>query len=561
MVSLKQGGIAVCRLQAAACRHLAGDIMAKNKGTITALYMRLSVEDEHLGESYSIESQRMILRKAAKDYCFTNLSEYIDDGTSGTTFDRRDSLLRMLQDVEDGKISVVMVKDTSRFGRNASMVMYYVNVVFPKMEVRFMSIDRNFDSFNKSDTDDFMFGISSMFDEHYAADISRKVKSAQRVRAQAGEFLADTPYGYRRREDAKNRLRIEHDEAEVIRQIFSWTLEGHGTQQIASMLHERRAIRPGAIKNIPLRSTLRKMDDYSWNTGTLNKILSNPVYVGDTVYRRRMNRSFKDHTSITVPEEDWIVARDTHDAIVTREVFESIQKIAKVKRRPDKSGNRQIFQGLIKCADCGASLTLFRSDGKAPSFSCNTYRARAYKGVKPSCTGHQIKYDELYGVVLRKISGLIADVAKDGGEAIRKSILKQHQSASSDSIANSFKRLNTRDAEIKRTIKKLLEQNAAGVISDEMFAEMYSTYATEQKSVAASIREAEAKLTGNANVADNIKRFLAVISKYTDLTELTRELLMDLVDKIVVYEANVPYRSRCERHQKVDIYYRFIGYF
>jgi len=535
--------------------------MAKNKGTITALYMRLSQEDERAGESYSIDTQRIILRQAAKDYNLSNIVEYIDDGLTGVLFDNRESLIRLLTDVEAGNISTVLVKDASRFGRNNAMVSYYVQEIFPKRDVRFISLGDHYDSQNKTQSDEMMFGFKSLINEAYAADISQKVRAAFRARAKNGEHTGRPPYGYVWASQDRKKLMVDVETADTVRQMFAWTIEGMGQKQIAYKLRDMTVPSPTALserRGDGFWPSNKRSTVINWNQMTIRSMLANPVYAGHIVRCRYTTPSYKDKRRVVLPEDEWIVTEDVHEALVSKETFDLAQKALRIKRRPDRNGERNMFQGLLICSDCGMHLSITLRKGCVPYFVCNTYRSSMNKGANRDCTTHSIRYQDVYNTVFDKIKKTARLFQNSDASAFEEAFLNQHKTEKVAESEKALVKLNNHAIDLSHIINNVVRQNSLGVIDDDTFADLMAGYQIEQKDVKTQISKLEHALNEAANDSAGLKKLADTIKKYTDLTELTREILMELIEKVVVHQATALYKSN-NREQQVEVYFRFAG--
>jgi len=523
--------------------------------------MRLSREDERAGESCSIETQRMILRQAAKEYCLTNLVEYIDDGITGVLFENRESLLHLLSDVESGGVSAVLVKDSSRFGRNNALVSYYVQEIFPKRNVRFIALGDHYDSQNKTQGDDMMFGFKSLINEAYAADISQKIRAALHARALTGEHKGRVPYGYVRDANERKKLVVDVETADTVRQIFAWTVEGFGQIQISTKLRDMAVLTPTALserRGAGWALKNKRPGEFNWNQRTIRAMLANPVYAGHIARNRSTTPSYKDKRVIALPEDDWIVTKDAHEALVSQETFDIAQKALRIKRRPDREGERNMFQGLLFCPDCGGRLSIGNRESRVSTFRCNTYRTSMNKGANRDCTSHALRYQDLYDIVLAEIQRAVELFNNSGALAFEKAFLNRHNTAKAAEAKKSLMKLTSRADELRRIIKRVVEQNALGVIDDDTYTGLIAGYQTEQKDIKSRIGKLESAVSEAADDAAGIKKLAGTLAKYTDVTELTREILMELIEKVVVHQSTASYKCK-NREQKVDVHFRSAG--
>ena len=383
--------------------------MKKQQANTAALYCRLSRDDGIDVESNSIGTQRDMLQRYAKEQGFTVCDEYIDDGWSGTHFNRPD-LKRMLADVESGKIGIILCKDLSRFGRNNALVAYYTEIVFPDNDVRFIAVNDAIDTAMGDMGGNTVMPFMSVVNEYYARDISKKVRSARRTRALNGEHTAGrAPFGYLKDPDNPRKLIVDEETAEIVRKIFMMKIEGLGNYQIAKRLSDAKVKTPSAYEFERSGKYGKKTFDpeypWEWNVRSVVAISHNPVYLGHMVSNRRTVKSFKNQRIVEVPEDEWIVVKDTHEPIVTQEMFDKVAAIQKVKQRVNVSGVENIFAGLLICPDCNRRLQFSHYVNKSNGqmriyFSCDTHRHGTRSGEYRKCTPHSITWDNLYALVM-----------------------------------------------------------------------------------------------------------------------------------------------------------------
>ena len=521
-----------------------------------AIYLRLSRDDGGDAESNSIGNQREQLRRYAQDNSFLVYQEYVDDGWSGTSFERP-AFKRMVEDIEAGFIGAVLIKDLSRLGRNNAMVAFYTEMFFPDNDVRLVAIN---DCIDTGKGENEIMAFKSVINEYYARDISRKIRSARRTLAQKGYFCgALAPYGYKKDPQDKHKLLVDEEAASVVRQIFQMAGEGLGVYQIARRLFDAKIPVPNAYKAMRGEKVSRYNAEFphDWMNTTVRSILTNRVYVGDMVSHKQSNKSFKNHTLVRYPESEWITVEGTHEGIIDADVFERVQRLVKVKKRENALKQPNIFAGLLKCFDCGSALNFHsatQSKNKEGRFLCNKYRHTNVAAAYSKCTIHSVAYRTLYDLTLERLNGVIsANLTED--ELVRR-ISKNR--ASDNASQKNLEKLKRRDSELRQIVRKIVEQNALGQITPATFADLYDGYKSEQESTMAKIQDLEIKLSQGCRDRENARHFIEAVRKYTATTELTREMLLDLIDRIVVHEATGDYRRRT-REQTIDFHYRFIG--
>ena len=531
-------------------------MLKQRQSNTAALYCRLSRDDGGDAESNSIITQRQMLRRYAKEQGFTVYDEYVDDGISGTTFERP-SLKRMISDIESGKIGIVLCKDMSRLGRNNAMVAYYTEIFFPDNDVRFIAIGDGIDTYKGENE---IMAFKSVINEYYARDISKKVRAGYRTRALNGEFTAAfAPYGYMKNPDNKYQLVPDENTAGNVKRIFHMAADGMTPYKIAVKLTKENILTPRAYTAEQHQKYNRCFNSEfptDWHNTTIVAILKNREYMGHMVCNKRTTKSFKNRKLVELPEENWIITENTHEPLVDEYLFNLAQKVVKVKKRENSKGIPNIFAGLLKCSDCGNGLGYVHKKGEHKgAYNCNLYRKRTVK----YCTAHYITHDALYKLILDDIrrNAKLAQFNKNELDKIALEMSKDSKKEQSRRLSKELEKLRKRNGELDTIIKKLFEQNALGVITDERFMTMAAGYETEQKEVKVKIAELQTQLDEQEAASDNTIKFLNIVSKYVDVKELDSKILNNLIDRIVIYNAEG--RSRKNRIQQVDICYKFIG--
>ena len=519
------------------------------------VYARLSKDDGDADkESNSITNQLQMLRYNAKEKGFEVIGEYVDDGYSGTTFNRPD-LNRMIKDaMDDPEPSGIMVKDMSRFGRNNAMFMYYVEEIFPNNDILFIALNDDVDTrFDENE----MMPFKSIMNEYYARDTSKKIRSVKKTTALSGGFCGSfAPYGYVVDPENKRKLLVDPDTAPIVKRIFELSKQGNSVHQIARTLCEDDVLIPRAYRAMK-KGTLETSTGFKfptdWVAKNVKMILENQVYLGHMVSHKTQTKSFKNKKPVAVPKEEWIIVRNTHEAIIDEETFELVQKFISVKKQPNKTGRPNIFVGLVKCPDCGRNMAFSNPNGREPRFRCRTY-------VRNSnlCTTHAISYEALQQIVMSDIQKHIKNMEALGDQFIQE-MHELSEKGGSKKIKQFEKDLEVaekRIAEIDSVIMKLFEQNALGKISDERFEKMSSAYESEQKELAQKRDELRTKIRAEEKKTQSTNQFLETIRKYETVTELNRSMLVELIDSIYVYQAE---GTGKDRKQRVEINYRFLA--
>ena len=524
---------------------------------ITALYCRLSQDDKQEGDSNSIINQKKILKKYAMDRGYTNIRFYIDDGISGTTFNRP-GFQSMIADVEAGKVKRVIVKDMSRLGRDYLQVGMYTEIFFPEHDVHFIAVNDGVDS-NQEDNEFTPF--RNIINEWYAKDTSKKIRAVKRSKGMAGEHIGShPPYGYMKNPENKKEWIVDEEAAEMVREIFRLCVSGYGPTQIANILTERKILCPTyyALEKGGKPRTALPADKFAWNGPVVAKILDRMDYLGHTVNFKTHVKSYKVHKTIYNSPDQWKVFEGTHEAIIDKETFEIVQKIRAGKRRPTRMGEMPMFSGLLYCADCGRKLSFHRkADEPAEKhhYLCENYRSNT-----ANCTMHYIRNVVVERIVLENLKEVIRYVSDYEDDFVRM-IMDADMKQKSRELAQQKRRLaeiQKRIGELDTIFQRIYEDNIIGKLSDERFMKMSKGYEDEQRTLQAEADIIQNELQQEEKKSVDVKRFLAVVKKYTDLTELTPEILHEFVDRIIVH---APDKSSGRRLQEIEIIYNHIGEF
>ena len=526
---------------------------------IVALYVRLSRDDENEGDSNSIAHQKRILEQYAIDHHFPNTQFYVDDGYSGASFNRPD-FQRMMSDMEDGRIGIIITKDLSRLGRNQLHTGLYIEERFPQFGVRYIAINDNVDTENAESND--LMPFKNLFNEWFVRDTSRKIRAVQRAKAQRGERLGTrAPYGYKKDENAKGKLIVDEEAAAVVRRIFALCAAGRGPSQIAKQLKAERVLCPAVYTYCKFGSGHTCLDlsqPYNWSNSTIANILENEAYLGNTVNMKFTTKSYKDKRYVQHPREECLVFEGTHPALITQEVWDIVQRVRQHKRRRTNMDEQNKYSGLVVCADCGSTMVLHRAHTMSASynhFTCRTYK----KEGAEVCTAHYIRECILDEVVLEDIRRVTAMAREHTQEfatyicdrqsaELRREIRKQE---------TEFADTRKREAELEAIFKRLYEDSVLGRITTEQFQTLSASYVAEQEQLKTTIpqkAQAITKLKATVSGADN---FIARAKRYTDIQELTPELLRLFIQKIVVHEKDVKWSKHAR--QTVEIHYTDIG--
>ena len=542
---------------------------------ITALYSRLSRDDEAVGDSLSIQNQKAMLEKYAEQNGFSNIVHFIDDGFSGKDFDRPD-WKRLIAEIEKGNVGIVIAKDMSRIGREYLQTGFYTEVYFKENGVRFIAISNNIDSINKESAEFAPF--LNIVNEWYLRDTSRKIKASHKMRGMAGKRLTFNPiYGYVTDPADKTKWVIDPEAAAVVRRLYDLTIQGKGPVEIARILNGEKVERPSYYQHsrgIVNYSNVHTLETpYAWSGNSIARMIGKPEYAGHTVNFRTSMESYKDKRAKDNPREDWQIFENTHPPIVDQATWETAQRCRTITRRTDH-GEANPLTGLVFCNDCGAKLynhripyatTQINKKGyvcnRKPKdvYTCSTYSLTGRKFDR-KCTTHTIRtvvLRELALEAIREVSGYVKDHEADFiKQVLETSAIRQEETAKAHRkrIAKEEKRI----AELNTLFRKVYEDNASGKLNDKRFELLSQEYENEQTELEKSIITLRAELDGYNTDSAKAEKFIAIVKKYTDFSELTPQMLIEYVEKIVVHDAE---NTDGERTQTADIYLNFIGKF
>lgn len=530
----------------------------------TALYLRLSRDDELQGESGSISTQRDMLTQYCREQNMRIVGEYVDDGWSGTNFDRP-SFQRMIDDIEDGKINCVITKDLSRLGRNYILTGQYTEIYFPSKGVRYIALNDGVDT-EKGDSEIAPF--LNILNEMHARQTSKKVKSAMKTRFLGGaHYGAYAPIGYKKHPEIKGKIIPDEDTKWIVEKIFDLAAHGVGAGRIRSMLDKEKVPTPAWL-NYQKYGTFAHIFEgqpeskrYQWTICNIKDILANEVYIGNSVHNKQSTISFKNKKKVRKPKDEWLRVENTHEPIISLELWEQAQAHIQSRKRTTKSGETQMFAGLLKCADCGWGLRYlhnYPTDTRKEKrhYFCTTYSEYG----KEKCSIHHIRYDILYAVVLGRLQYWIAEAHQKNDSELLQRLLKSGDKQRNAEISHTKKELakaEKRLAELDNLFVKIYEDRAKEAITERNFAMLSAKYQEEQVQLEAKKQELQERLDKSAQDTDGAEKWLNLVRKYTELTELNAPLLNELIDKIVVHE-----KERDESGaitQEVEIFYRFVG--
>lgn len=528
----------------------------KSRDATAFLYERLSRDDNLEGESYSIGNQKKLLTKVAKEKGYTNLVHFLDDGISGVTMDRP-GFNDMMEQLAAGKAAAVFVKDLSRLGRNYIEVGRLTEEFFPEHDIRLVAVSDNIDT---AEGENELAPIRNLFNEWYARDISKKRRISNKIKGNAGEPMGPPPYGYKKDPDDPKRWIVDEEAAQVVRRVFRMTLDGYGTEQIATIFSEEKILTPIAYwrekgVNRPGKSKLR--GPYMWNSSTITHILSLQEYCGDILNFKTYSKSYKNKKRLANDRENWVIFQDVHEPIIERAVFEQVrQKRGKIRKRRTHEGERNMFSGLLVCADCGHNLHFHFNQGNPDIkyFNCSNY-----KGNRGTCTStHYVRVDFLEQVVLGEIRRLTKFASQFEDEFVKAVIGHSQQAEATDRKLKEkeLKALQARDEELDGLFERIYEDNVSGKLSDDRFARMSRRYEEEQKELAEKIKALRAEIDKQNSQSMTTDMFISLVRKYTRARKLTPRMLNELIEKIEVFNAE---KVDGVWEQRLRIHYNCVG--
>ena len=528
----------------------------KSRDVTAFLYERLSRDDNLEGESYSIGNQKKLLAKVAKEKGYTNLVHFLDDGISGVTMDRP-GFVEMIRQLEQGKAAAIFVKDLSRLGRNYIEVGRLTEEFFPDHDIRLVAVSDNIDT---AEGENELAPIRNLFNEWYARDISKKRRISNKIKGNAGEPMGQPPYGYIKDPNDPKHWIVDDEAAQVVRRVYSMTLEGFGTEQIAAQLEKDDVLTPRAYwltKGIKRPGKGKQQPPTKWNSSTITKILSLQEYCGDILNFKTYSKSYKNKKRIDNDRENWVVFQDVHEAIIERAVYEQVQqKRGKIRKRRTNNGEHNMFSGLLVCADCGSNLHFHFNQGnpEIKYFNCSNY-----KGNRGTCTStHYVRIDFLEEVVLGEIRRLTKFASLYEDEFVKAVIGHSQQAEQTDRKLKEkeLKTLLARDEELDGLFERIYEDNVSGKLSDDRFAKMSRRYEDEQKELSEKIKKLRSEIEKQSSRSMTTDMFIGLVRKYTRARKLTPRMLNELVEKIEVFNAE---KIDGVWEQRLRIHYNCVG--
>ena len=528
------------------------------------IYCRLSNDDERDGESASIENQKLLLLQSyVRQMGWNEIDVYIDDGYTGTNFNRP-GVQRLIEDAKAKRINLILVKDLSRFGRNYIEIGQYTDYLFPSIGCRFVALNNGVDTESNNGSTDVMCFLN-LFNEFYSRDTSKKVKAVKRACAENGKFMGTYPaYGYKRDNEDKHHLVIDEDTAPIVRRIFSMRATGMGFTDIAAQLNEEGIPSPGMLYYQRRGKADPRRVNHKWAGETVKHLIRNEVYIGNMVQGKTGTVSYKNKKLISKPEDEWIRVEGTHEPIISRDVWDTVQGIDQkhVRKNAASDGIRSVFTGLVYCAECGFKMRNHTekftykdgSPGRYSSFICGNYA----RSGKSACTIHTIYENVLEQIVLEDIREKARFAAHDP-EMLAQHILRlkdKEAQSHRTSCEQELKAVKTRLDELERLMQSLYEDKYSGTVPQSVFQTLMRKYETERAEKAAALPELELKLKAHMENRQDAGRWTEIIRQYTEITKLDESMLFALVDRIEVGEAQ---KVKGVRVRDVKVYYRYVG--
>ena len=525
-----------------------------------ALYMRLSRDDEYYGDSVSIETQRTIINQFVQEQGFPVYDEYVDDGWSGTNFDRPD-FKRMMEDVDSGKVNCIITKDLSRFGREHIQMDHYLEIDFPARGIRYIAITDNEDT--EKGLSDFV-PFKNLFNEWFAKDTSRKVKAALKAKFARGQrIFAYAPIGYRKDPDDKCHLLIDEETRWIIEKIFDMAYHGDGAARITKRLVSEQVPTPAWLNFQRYGTFAHIFKDqpeskrYAWTIAQVKSILHDETYIGNSVHNKQSNISFKCKKTVRKPPSEWVRIENTHDPLVSREVFDRVQEQTAIRRRSMKDQTTQIFAGLVKCADCGWSMRF--ATNKTVSRPFSYFTCSRYGQGTGNCSSHYIRYDVLYAFVLSRVQYWAKEV-QDHEDTVLQRLIKtgdKNRDSANRKAAADLKKAEKRQRDLDTLFTKLYEDRVSEKITERNFSMLSQKYQQEQEELEAKVTALQNQLRQSEEQVTGVEQWVELVKQFSRPTELTALMLNTLVEKILIHTATK--NPDGTREQEIEIFFRFVG--
>ena len=532
-------------------------MLPKQDNYSVGIYMRLSHDDERAGESLSIENQRSILTEYVSKQGWNIYDEYVDDGISGTTFDRP-GVQRLLDDAKTGRINLIICKDLSRFGRNYIQVGQYTDYIFPMYNIRFIALNDNVDTANSQSTGLDMMPIVNIFNEWHCASTSKKIKAVFKANAKNGKYMCpNASYGYVKSNDEKNTPVIDPEAAEVVRRIFKLRATGIGTHKIASILNSENILSPSEYYYRKLGKTNAKSLSSLWCPAAVRRILNNPIYIGTLAQQRKTTVSYKNHKKVKKNENDWIVIENNHEPIISKELWDKVREYNRSVSRGKRDSNGYVspFSGLLYCADCGykmkRSWITHKNKEREISYICG-YHSRFGKNY---CSTHTIKESTLEEIVKADIQSKLQLIVDE--DKARKQFLDKKSGIRTSQTASDVKRkreIELRLSELDTLTQSVYENMVLGKVPEEVCVKLIEKYQAENKELQLEFDTIKVRLEAIDQDERDVDEFIRRLKRYAGFEAITREMLLDLVEYITIDEAP----KKLDMPRKIHIYYKFL---
>jgi len=527
------------------------------------IYARLSRDDERAGESVSIENQREMLVRYVQEQGWNLYDTYIDDGVSGTTFDRP-GLNRLIADATDKKINLILCKDLSRFGRDYVETGRYTDTIFPALGCRFIALNDGVDTINRSN--DMLMIFKNVLNDVYARDTSSKIKAVKQSTFKTGKYIGCyAPFGYQKSPDDHHKLILDEATAPIVKRIFALRYQGYGFRRIASVLNEDKVITPRDYYYQCEGRTNPHYQNHLWNDVTIRKILRNEVYIGHMVQNKRGTLSYKNHKQVDKPKDEWVKVENTHEPIISLEVWEQVCKIDKARSFPKRTGSGEIslFGGLVYCLDCGFAMRHQQEQHRRKSgnlviyksYSCGNYA----RSGKAACSSHIVYINRLSEIVIADIRQKAALLDCDEHE-LSERIGQQKNDAMREQLAglqSGIRVVENRHAELERLIQSLYEDKVKGVIPEDVCARLISQYDSERQEMAERAKSLSDQIVSLQTGQENMGAWLALIRQHRNIETLDRDTVLKLIDKIEIGEREI---KGNQKQREIRIHYKFVGY-
>ena len=528
------------------------------------IYERLSRDDRNAGESVSIQNQRELLTRYVREHGWNLVSEYVDDGVSGTSFDRP-GFNRMMEDAQAGRINLILVKDLSRFGRAQAETTIYIETTFPELGCRFIAVDDDYDTANKTDTSETSMLIKSFLNDFYARDTSKKIKTVKRSTFRTGKYIgAYAPFGYIKDPADKHHFIIDEPAAAIVRKIFSLRSKGHGFRKIAQLLNEDGDIPPREYYYQNLGKANPHYQNKLWNDATVRAVVRNEAYIGHTVQNKRGTVSYKNHKQIDKPKEEWIRVENTHEPIIDMDTWELCQQIDRMHSQPRRTRESEVslFGGLLYCMDCGFAMRHQtehhkRKNGNIASYEsylCGNYS----RSGRVACSTHSIYLKPLTEIVLSDIRAKAEMVKLDEAAMVQKLASKMQRRDAQDiaAVEKTLKTVSKRLEQLDKLVQSTYEDKVKGMIPEAVCVELLNKYQAERTEKTAQLNELKQQMDETKAVQANVQGWADLIRQYSNLDFLDRETLVKLIEKIEIGETQI---VDGQKTRKIRINYKFVG--